>query len=132
MPTVSLNVPEFKLQLSKFAQKAEHKTQEFFTGFSQELSSEVSEATPVKTGFLRRSWHVTINGAKAEDVTQLKLGDIFGYVNTAVYGARLEFGFVGTDSLGRKYNQAPRAFVRDTVARADIIASEVLAKIGAT
>lgn len=29
-----------------------------------------------------------------------------------VYARRLEFGFTGTDSLGRYYNQAPRAWVR--------------------
>ncbi len=34
----------------------------------------------------------------------------FGY--TAAYARRMEYGFKGTDSLGRKYNQPGRAFVR--------------------
>lgn len=104
--------------------------QQFFTEFSQDLSAEVKQATPVKTGFLRNSWHVTINGEDAASVSELRIGDIFGYVNTAVYGPRVEFGFVGTDSLGRKYNQQPRAFVRDTVARSPVIADDTLARMG--
>ena len=131
MITVNANTAEFKIALGGFVDKAKGKSLEFFTEFSQDLSAEVKEATPVKTGFLRNSWQVTINGEPVGGVTGLKLGDIFGYVNTAAYGRRIEFGFVGTDSLGRKYNQAPRAFVRDTVARADIIAGETLVRIGA-
>ena len=33
-----------------------------------------------------------------------------------VYAARMEFGFVGTDSIGRKYDQAPRPFLRPALA----------------
>lgn len=36
-------------------------------------------------------------------------GDVVGYVGSDVpYQPRLELGFVGTDSLGRVYHQAPR------------------------
>lgn len=31
---------------------------------------------------------------------------------TVVYAPRVEFGFVGTDSLGRTYNQQPKSFLR--------------------
>ncbi|WP_448509297.1 hypothetical protein [Immundisolibacter sp.] len=31
---------------------------------------------------------------------------------TVVYAPRVEFGFIGTDSLGRKFNQAPKSFLR--------------------
>ncbi len=132
MPTISVNTVEFKVGMAKFAEVAKGRLQQFFTEFSQDISGAVKEATPVRTGFLRNSWHVTINGEDAASVSGLKVGDIFGYVNTAVYGPRVEYGFVGTDSLGRKYNQAPRAFVRDTVARADAIAAETLATMGVT
>jgi hypothetical protein len=129
MPTVSVNAADFKIALAQFSDKAKGKLLTFFTEFSQDVSHEVQAATPVKTGFLRNSWHVTINGEDAATVSELKLGDIFGFVNTAVYARRVEYGFVGTDSLGRKYNQPPRAFVRDTVARAPVIADETLARI---
>ncbi len=36
-----------------------------------------------------------------------------GVVGTNVeYGRRYDMGFVGTDALGRKYNQKPRAYLR--------------------
>ncbi len=130
MPTVTVNTADFKIGMSQFAEKAQGRLLQFFTEFSQNVSEAVSVATPVKTGFLRNSWHVTINGSDAATVTELKLGDLFGYVNTAVYARRVEYGFVGTDSLGRHYDQPPRAFVRDTVARADAIASETLGEMG--
>ena len=31
------------------------------------------------------------------------------------YAARLEYGFVGTDSLGRNYNQAPEPYLQPTL-----------------
>lgn len=32
--------------------------------------------------------------------------------SNAVYAARVEFGFVGKDSLGRNYNQSPKPYLR--------------------
>lgn len=41
--------------------------------------------------------------------------EIIAQVGTIMeYAKRLEFGFVGVDSLGRQYNQAPRPFMRST------------------
>lgn len=34
---------------------------------------------------------------------------------TVVYGPRVEFGFVGTDSLGRNYNQPAKSFLRSSL-----------------
>lgn len=41
-------------------------------------------------------------------------GKFMGYVGPVgvPYAKRLEFGFVGEDALGRKYNQEPRPFMR--------------------
>jgi len=40
-------------------------------------------------------------------------GAMVGKVGTNLeYARRLELGFVGTDKLGRKYNQAPRPYLR--------------------
>ena len=39
--------------------------------------------------------------------------ELYGRVGTNIdYGRRLELGFVGTDSRGRHYNQAPRPYIR--------------------
>lgn len=43
---------------------------------------------------------------------------VLGVVGTnVVYGRRLELGFVGKDSAGRQYNQAPRPFIRPAFER---------------
>lgn len=53
----------------------------------------------VITGAYRNSW-------RAETHT-LRAGAICTIGTDLPYGRRLEFGFVGTDSLGRTYNQPP-------------------------
>lgn len=46
------------------------------------------------------------------------------------YSARLEFGFMGVDSLGRNYDQAPRPYARPALAnRQQFIVDEVVAEI---
>lgn len=52
-----------------------------------------------------------INSIQAGDVDNLtvKVG------TNVVYAPRVEFGFVGRDSLGRYYNQAPKSFMRSTI-----------------
>ena len=106
------------------------------------------EATPVKTGFLRGSWYASIGepeptaGAAdpsgAATVSALNLvaaeivpGEVYYVMNGAAYAARVEYGFVGKDSLGREYNQAPRAFVRGTVARAKLLAEAAAERVAA-
>ena len=53
---------------------------------------------------------------RAAVVSGLKLGEVFMMRNNAVYAMRIEYGFVGTDSLGRHYNQQGRYFVTQNVA----------------
>jgi len=54
--------------------------------------------------------------AKADDgigQPKAKKDSFTGVVGTNVeYGRRYDMGFVGTDSLGRKYNQKPRPYLR--------------------
>ncbi len=54
--------------------------------------------------------------AKANDgigQPEKKPDKFIGVVGSNVeYARRYDMGFVGTDSLGRKYNQAPRAYLR--------------------
>lgn len=63
------------------------------------------EKAPYKTGNLRRSLHVgepRVSGGEAS-IT----------VGTNVpYARRLEYGFVGTDKRGRRYNQPARPYLR--------------------
>lgn len=49
----------------------------------------------------------------------------------AIYSARVNFGFVGADSLGRVYNQAGQGFAEATAAKWDTIVMAQAAKLGA-
>jgi hypothetical protein len=61
--------------------------------------------TPYKSGTYRRGWHLETVVKTPERCTV-----IVG--NDQPQGPRLEFGFVGADSLGRIYNQAARPHIR--------------------
>lgn len=57
------------------------------------------------TGNLSRSLHIEIIEESA-DYCELGIG------TDVDYGARIEFGFMDTDSLGRKYNQSAQPYLR--------------------
>lgn len=126
----------FDVQIDAWITRAKDLANAFCLEFVQDIAQAVIEATPVKTGFLRASWHTSIgapgdSGAAVANVGMAGFtpGDALYLMNGAVYAMRVEYGFVGIDSLGRHYNQAPRAFVRGTLARADEIAEAALARV---
>lgn len=115
----------------------------------QELAERVVLATPVDTAFLRGSWQPSIGGYDMAAVgspdaggarvmsqtgialSGLPLGETFYLVNNAVYAMRLEYGFVGEDSLGRYYNQAGRHFVGNAIVAWESIVAKTAAELGA-
>lgn len=125
----------FQKSLASWAKKAGAKLDALARQSIQELVAEVVQTTPVDTGFLRGSWQPSVNsadistpgkddagGVRAQVLTgivvkQMKPGDTFFCVNNAAYAMRIEYGFVGTDSLGRNYNQAGRFFVKRAMRR---------------
>ena len=64
----------------------------------------VRERTPVDTGHLRNGWTVRVLGEAEREV-----------FNPVVYALRRNYGFAGTDSLGRTYNE-PGAFFAEHAA----------------
>lgn len=82
---------------------------------------------PVDLGFLRNSSFVAgLNGsisAKGSGdayvgvIAGLELGDTFFAGWTAEYAMRMEYGFVGTDKLGRTYNQSGNFFAQSAAAQ---------------
>ena len=56
----------------------------------------------------------------------MKAGLVFWMTNNAAYARRIEYGFVGEDSLGREYNQKGRFFVRKNIKRAKQIVSQLV------
>lgn len=68
------------------------------------VMNDAKRLAPYRTGTLRRSIHVEVEAGK---------GHAEASVGTDVpYGARIEFGFDGKDSLGREYHQPPRPYLR--------------------
>lgn len=95
---------------------------------------------PVDTGFLRNSVAASTDGMPEADsgppelvFAKMKIGDKVWVGWTAAYARRMEYGFVGEDSLGRKYNQSGKGFLRTQVQRwsqiVDEVTKEVLEKI---
>lgn len=130
----------FDDDVDKWIKKTVDNEDKFVRQFAQELCFQVVVNTPVKTGFLKNSWQPYLNtegsaqdGFAAPDpggqmaldrlalvVSTMKAGDVLYYVNHAEYGPFVEFGTV---------HQAPQAFVRGVIARADTIAQGVANKI---
>lgn len=123
---------EFSLQIAEFVKKAGKNTEKFYREFNDDLSQEIRIATPVKTGTLRGSWSAKLNapdtspanGQNSASVSLVlagaKLTDTIYHTNNAKYGVFVEFGTA---------RMQPRAFVRRTIARAQIIAQNVLNRI---
>lgn len=114
-----------------------------------QLAFQVVTDTPVDTGFLRGNWQPSIGTPAAPkanppfdpgggiamadfavSISQLQLGDVIYYTNAAVYARRIEYGFVGHDSLGRYYNQAGRYYVTNNVAQWDSIVQTKAGELG--
>lgn len=89
-------------------------------------------ASPYMTGANRASIYTkTSAGANG---TPGDAGDILpnanigeAYVGPSMeYSARLEFGFVGVDALGRSYNQAPQPYLSPAAAQAPAYLERIL------
>lgn len=95
---------------------------------------------PVKTGNLARSVVVdnkpptVIDGLAKGDyslgIAAIKPGDTIYIGWQAAYSRRLNYGFVGDDSLGRTYNQAGYGFAEAAAAKWPAIVATEAAKIG--
>ena len=78
---------------------------------------------PVDNNFLRGGLRMTLNGqfvsqgeaAYIATVERADFGDVVRGEYTVDYAMRQEYGFVGTDSLGREYNQKGNFFVGNAV-----------------
>lgn len=98
---------------------------------AQDMSTGLPEGgdVPVKSGNMARSVMVqegsmpnVVEGATfaAPDIAAaqtLEIGDTAYIGYQAIYARRVNHGFVGTDSLGRSYNQAGAGFVEKSAAR---------------
>ncbi|MCS0459534.1 hypothetical protein [Rhizobium favelukesii] len=121
----------FAAQISEWAKEELEREEAIFHTAAQTVANEVRTSVndggrmPVKTGNLRRSLMAstsampTIQEGKTEFtdsgleliIASAELGDTVYLGFQAAYAARLNYGFVGTDALGRTYNQTGYGFV---------------------
>ncbi|WEA24027.1 hypothetical protein [Rhizobium binxianense] len=126
----------FAAQVSEWAKSEMERSEAVFQTAAQEVANEVRTPVaeggrmPLKTGNLRRSLMAStsdmprIQEGKATFsdsgiemvIAGAELGSTIYLGFQAAYAARMNYGFVGTDSLGRTYNQVGYGFV-DAVAQ---------------
>jgi hypothetical protein len=131
---------DFSLDVSRWATRMGGMADTFVQVLAQDLVNRVKELTPVDTGFLRSNWTV-IKKDDAEPVagrvpqpqtalTGVKAGDVLTIINPTVYARRIEYGFVGEDSLGRSYHQQGAHMMTQTIAELPEIARRARERLG--
>jgi hypothetical protein len=134
----------FAASISEWAKNELGAAEAIFQTAAQTVAHEVVKPLadggnmPVQTGNLRRSLMAStaeMPTVKADQTTfrdsgielviaGAELGSTVFLGFQAAYAARVNFGFVGTDSLGRVYNQTGRAFVDKVAQRWPAIVAE--------
>mgnify|MGYP001162039358 CR=1 FL=1 len=69
---------------------------------AEQVQQEAKAVVPVRTGNLRD--HIAVETYEGYTTAMV-------HTSGVPYAARVEYGFVGYDSLGRYYNQAPRPYL---------------------
>lgn len=129
----------FAVSVERWVAMAKSQATEAFREIGLAAAWTVKEHTPVVTGNLRANWVDLLNDAATPvpggappvgmAIAQAQLGDVIHIVNPVPYALRVEFGFVGTDSLGRHYNQPGRGMVAQTLAEMPQIAEEAVRRV---
>ena len=136
----------FIMQVKLWTDKAKAAPMLVIRDAIQEINNEIISTTPYVTGYLSGSYFADINGipsgagsvgrpstaAVNAVAATLNAGDTYIMGNTAKYARRVELGFVGTDSLGRKYNQHGRYWMKAVLNRAPQIAAASAARLAGT
>jgi hypothetical protein len=128
---------QFAIDVRKWVDKAKSNVDTAYQATAMLALARVKQLTPVDTGFLRASWTIVSGDSAAnisggeqgalETVANLKAGDAISLVNPAPYAMRINFGFVGEDSLGRRYDQKGRHMVEQTMAEMPELAQQAVA-----
>jgi len=147
---------QFMLDIDAWTEKAKAAPMLVIRETIQDLNNEIVTTSPgpgnstnknprpgEPTGFLRGSYFADVNtvpsgtGSIGRNSTAavnavavlFQPGQTYVMGNTAKYARRLEYGFVGEDSLGRTYNQSGRYWVRGVLNRASVIAMEAATRV---
>lgn len=131
---------DFSEDVSRWAIRMGARADLFVQVLAMEATNRVKQLTPVRTGFLRSNWTVIrrgdaepVAGAVADAskaIATIKAGDIVTIINPTRYARRIEYGFVGADSLGRTYHQQGHHMMTQTIAELPSIAQHVTNTLG--
>lgn len=116
----------FIAQINAFLDKAQARQDAIVRAVAEDCLARVKELTPVKTGYLRANWAITLgndpapiegprNDGSLSAIAQIHAGVSFTVTNATVYARRIEEGFVGEDSLGRHYDQKGAHMLQQTI-----------------
>ena len=129
----------FEVAVEQWVERAKARADKAFQATAQDALALVKSLTPVKTGYLRANWTVMrgsdplpVAGREIDAdliINELRMGDRLVILNPVVYAARIEYGFVGQDSLGRNYNQPGRGMMQQTVAELPRLAREATTRV---
>ena len=129
----------FVVAVGQFVDLARERALQAYRATALDALARVRELTPVKTGYLRANWTIVLSGDPepiagqiqndADVVARLQLSDQIILTNPAVYARRIEFGFVGEDSLGRVYHQKGVGMMQQTIAEMPQIAERATERV---
>ena len=111
---------DFSIDIDKWCQEAGSKAAAFPPAFAMRLIAYIKSKTPVLTGNLR---------ASIGSITPLgsyKPGQGITIGTNVEYARRIEYGFVGVDKLGRRYDQKGVGMFAQAIAAAPDIAEDTL------
>ena len=111
--------------LSQWAQETQARVDAIVKGSTQEVCriaqtiDDDGGRLPFDVGTLRASFQSSLNGSVAGKgpesyalvVGKMETGDVAHFEWTVEYAARMNYGFVGEDKLGREYNQSGTFFL---------------------
>lgn len=140
----SQGAARFAQEVDEWVQATQKRINAVFRMSTQRVIEVMQEDAPYQDGFLRASLVVLVNenppradrteedglGTYSPAMVQIAIsnaiaGDRIVAAYTMEYARRLEYGFVGTDSLGRTYNQPPRAWTRKAAQQWKAIVDQV-------
>lgn len=110
---------QFVADISRFIDRAKSNMDEQVRGIALGALERLQEYTPVDTGRLRASWQIE------PPLADIRAGEPVTIITNIEYARRIDQGFVGTDSLGRHYNEHGAHMVAKTIDDLPKIAAEV-------
>jgi hypothetical protein len=129
---------DFEVDVTAWVKKQQALLPQIFAATAMAFKTRLQELTPVVTGRLRASWQVSTDSLdnSSEDFTNLSAslssplpGGRIVIGTNVVYARRVEFGFVGQDSLGRHFNQQGRHMMQQTITEGPQIVAQVVSDL---